>query len=666
MRRNVIMTARPRRMRPGLRAAAAVATAAALAVSGTGVARAEQAGQSKPEASWEAVGPDSIGGAIGLTPGKPNELALMTDSPQLLWLSEDRGAHWNLRDTVPRLRGSTRSFVVDPSDPRRMYLLVAKGSGFGTYEGWLLRSTDRGGTWQTLRHDTQDGPLQLAVSGRTVVTEGLDTIGVSTDGGDNFRDIARPWPRDAMAAPMPERMLSIVGNDLYATTSSPGQDLWVIKDINGAVPAPERLGRPGKQDVGELAAAGWGVVVTAGHTLYGTSDRGATWNQLVADKDDNLYGPQIFGDDVFVTTAHSVYVSRDRGRTFAKWSAPIPGQGVSEVAPMGGARGTTLVSDSYHGLYTTTNGRDYQPLGVPSETATHLLTTRDPRGRELLVSTGIWDLFHTRLPDSALTAATRRWTRVTSDTLHAYPKIGVSSKRPQTVWRAEENGLATGIYRSDDGGATWAKNSVIGSGGNPTALLVHPADPRRVLVLYFSFTGWTIRGSEDEGATWWTSSLDDAPYSSLAGDPRDPQRVWAGTRKGLLRSDDGGRTFTSVSDTPSPQVFVDPRDPKRVFAGGSDLRLSTDGGATFQTVQPATDGTLKQVIADPVRPNTLYAAWTGNGRTGVWRSDDAGLTWRDISKGLASPASSSLVTSSDGHWLFAGTNYSGVQRLGLG
>ncbi|WP_026414543.1 hypothetical protein [Actinomadura oligospora] len=655
MRRNVIVRL------------AAVVTGAALAVSGTSAARADQAVQSRPETSWEAVGPDSVGGSIGLSPRDPNQLALMTDSPQLLWLSEDRGAHWRLRDTVPKLYGSTRSFVVDPADPRRMYLLVAKGSGFGTYEGWLMRSTDRGETWRTLRHDTQDGPLQLAVSGRTVVTEGLDTIGVSTDGGDDWREIRRPWARESMAAPMPKRMLSLVGDDLYATTAAPGQDLWVIRGINGAVPVPERLGQVGRQDVDEVAAADWGVVVTAGHALYGTSDQGKTWRTLVTDKAANLYGPQIFGDDVFVTTANKIYVSRDRGRSFATWNVPIPGKGVGEVAPMGGAHGTTLVSDGYNGVFSTTNGRDYRPVGVPSETATHLLTSRDPSGRELLVSTGIWDLFHTALPTGNVTEATRRWTRVTSDTLHAYPKIGVSSRSPRTVWRAEENGLATGIYRSDDGGATWTRNSVIGSGGNPTALLVHPADPRRVLVLYFSFNGWQMRGSEDEGATWWTANLPDAPYSSMAGDPRDPQRVWVGTREGLMRSDDGGRTFTSVSEDPSPQVFVDPRDPKRVVTGGSDLRLSTDGGATFTTVQPADGGTLKQVIADPSRPGTLFAAWTGDGgRTGVWRSDDAGVTWRDISKGLPSPATSSLVTSGDGRWLFAGTNYTGVQRLPLG
>ncbi|MEV4255966.1 hypothetical protein AB0J52_22645 [Spirillospora sp. NPDC049652] len=668
MRRNVITSARPRGARIGLRAAA-VLTGAALAVAGTGTARADQTARPvrpKPHATWEAVGPNSLGGSIGQSPRNPNELALMTDSPQLLWLSEDRGAHWRLRDTVPRLNGSTRSFVVDPADPRRMYLLVAKGTGFGTYEGWLMRSTDRGRTWRTLRHDAQDGPLQLAVSGRTVVTEGLDRIGVSTDGGDSWREIQRPWERGSMAAPMPKRMLSLVGEDLYATATAPGQDLWVIRGINGAAPVPERLGRPGRQNVDEVAATGWGVVVTAGHALYGTSDQGKTWRTLVTDKADYLYGPQIFGDDVFVTTANKIYVSRDRGRTFTSWNVPIPGQGVGEVAPMGGARGTTLVSDGYHGLYTTTNGRGYRPIGVPSETATNLLTTRDARGRELLVSTGIWDLFHTPLPTGKVTPATRRWARVTSDTLHAYPKIGVSAKDPRTVWRAEENGLATGIYRSADGGASWTRNSVIASGGNPTALLVHPADPRRVLVLYFSFDGWRMRGSEDDGATWWTAELPDAPYASLAGDPSDPQRIWVGTRRGLMRSDDGGRTLTSLTTDPSPRVFVDPRDPKRVLAGGSDLRLSTDGGATFRTVQPAVGGTLGQVVADPRRPRTLYAAWAGEDRTGVWRSDDAGITWRDIGKGLPSPATSSLVTSSDGRWLFAGTNYTGVQRLPLG
>ncbi|RFU37615.1 peptidase S8/S53 subtilisin kexin sedolisin [Actinomadura logoneensis] len=665
MRRNVIATTRRRGARPGLRAAALV-TGAALALSGTGVAWADQSVSSKPPTGWETVGPDSVGGSVGLSPGRPDELAVMTASPQLLWLSEDRGAHWRLRDTVPKTYGATRSFVVDPSDPRRMYLLVAKAVGFGTYEGWLMRSTDRGETWSTLRHDTQDGPLQLAVSGRTVVAEGLDTIGVSTDGGDSWRDIPRPWEREGMAAPLPKRMLSLVGDDLYAATTAPGQDLWVVRGIGGAHPVPERLGQPGRQTITEVAASRWGLVVTAGHALYGTTDRGRSWRLLVADKAANLYGPQIFGDDVFVTTSDAVYASRDRGRTFARWNVPIPGQGVGEVAPVGGARGTTLVSDPYVGLYSTTNGRDYRPVGVPSETATNLLTARDRRGREVLVSAGVQDLFHTPVPTGEVTAATRRWTRVTSDALHSSPKIGVSSRDPRRVWRAEENGQATGVYRSDDGGATWTRNSVVADGGNPAALLVHPADPRRLFVVYASVDGWRIRGSDDEGATWWTAGLPDAAYSSLAGDPRDPRRVWAGTSSGLLRSDDGGRTFTTVAEDRTSHVLVDPRDPRRVLAGGSDLRLSTDGGATFRTVQPAADGNLERVIADPRRPGTLYAAWSGEGRAGVWRSDDAGRTWRDIGAGLPSAPTSSLATSGDGRWLFAGTNYAGVQRLPLG
>ncbi|MCP2339317.1 hypothetical protein [Actinomadura rupiterrae] len=665
MRRNGIVPAGHRRPRFGQRIGV-VATGVALVLSGTGVAQAAQAERSKPAAPrWEAVGPDSLGGSLGLSASKPNEIAVMTDAPQLLWLSDDRGGHWRLRDTVPRTGGAARAFVVDPRDSRRMYLLVSKQVGFGVYEGWLLRSTDRGASWKTLRHDTKDGPLQLAVSGRTVVTEGLDTIGVSTDGGDHWRQIARPWARGSMAAPMLRHQLALVGGDLFATTVSPGQDLWVIKGIGGASPVPQRLGKPGRQAVDEVAATRWGVVVTAGHALYGTSDRGRTWRLLLGDKADYLYGPQIFGDQVFVTTAGKVYASRDRGRTFAHWNVPISGQGVGEVAPMPGKPGTTLVSDGYHGVFTTTNGRTYRPLGVPSETAAHLVTTRDRQGRTLLVSAGIWDLFHTPLPTGRVTPATRRWTRVTSDQLHAHPRIAVSSRSPRTVWRAEENGLSTGIYRSGDGAVTWSKPAFINDGGAPFDLLVHPADPRRVSVLFHSLDGWGIRGTDDEGATWWTAQLPDAPYTSLAGDPRDPRRVWLGSRKGLLRSDDGGRTFTSVSGAATAQVFVDPRDPRRVLAGESELRLSTDGGAHFRTVQPSANGILKQVVADPRRPRTLYAAWSGNARTGVWRSDDAGATWHDISRGLVSPSTSSLTVSPDGRWLFAGTNFTGVQRLRL-
>jgi photosystem II stability/assembly factor-like uncharacterized protein len=162
----------------------------------------------------------------------------------------------------------------------------------------------------------------------------------------------------------------------------------------------------------------------------------------------------------------------------------------------------------------------------------------------------------------------------------------------------------------------------------------------------------------------------------LKGSPADPDRVYAAPSGGwfgqlIQRSDDGGRTWEPVGNkfsydgvpgthqwydgTPHPWEFarvwhLEPSltDPDTVYAGVEDAALfrSVDGGqdwrelpglrghSTGNTWQPGAGGMcLHTIILDPADPARIFVAISA---AGAFRSDDAGVTWRPVNRGLRS------------------------------
>lgn len=158
--------------------------------------------------------------------------------------------------------------------------------------------------------------------------------------------------------------------------------------------------------------------------------------------------------------------------------------------------------------------------------------------------------------------------------------------------------------------------------------------------------GQGILRSVDDGATWHRLGLKEAiefdgTVRSLAVDPADPRRVFAGADAGMCVSTDGGAHFTRV-DSPMNGMTVwamaiDPTDPRRMYAGtGAPSRAamfrSVDGGASWQRLSPELPEFCRgvnrpRILSVCVDPDDGREVWFGVEEGGLWRSRDGGDTW---------------------------------------
>ncbi len=180
--------------------------------------------------------------------------------------------------------------------------------------------------------------------------------------------------------------------------------------------------------------------------------------------------------------------------------------------------------------------------------------------------------------------------------------------------------------------------------------------------------------TENAGTTWIPVFDGQTSYSigCVTVDPNDPETIWVGTGEnvsgrhvgygdGVYKSVDGGNSWKNVGLGASEhigKILVDPRDSRVILvaaegplwaAGGErGVYRSADGGATWKAVLEVDENTgATDIEYDPRDPDVVYAAtyerrrhiWSllaGGPGSGIWKSEDAGLTWRKLTGGLPS------------------------------
>jgi photosystem II stability/assembly factor-like uncharacterized protein len=228
-----------------------------------------------------------------------------------------------------------------------------------------------------------------------------------------------------------------------------------------------------------------------------------------------------------------------------------------------------------------------------------------------------------------------------------------------------------GVWRTTDGGNSWENISDGFFGGSIGAVAVSEWDNN---VIYVGGGEKTVRGnvssgsgmwkSVDAGKTWTSAGLKESRHiPRIRIHPKNPDVVYAAvlgdlfkssTERGVYRSLDGGKTWKRVlfanADAGAIDLCFDPNNPRVLYAAtwrirrtpyslesggdGSALWKSTDGGDTWTNIS-ANDGLpgglwgIVGVSVSPVNSDRVYAI-IENDKGGVYRSDDAGKTWRKM------------------------------------
>ncbi len=203
------------------------------------------------------------------------------------------------------------------------------------------------------------------------------------------------------------------------------------------------------------------------------------------------------------------------------------------------------------------------------------------------------------------------------------------------VQAAAQSHLASaGLYRIDGPGSTYAALGLTSA----SSIAVDPQDPR---TLYATSLGAVLR-STDGGVTFSSLPLPSSSPRMIAINPDNDQILYAVTfDQGILRSTDAGATWTAINNgigAPPGQRFsaqnlwIDPNTPNVLFAETLNKFVrSSDGGENWQTLYSNTN--VNNVYFDPATPGVLYAPFTSNGMApeyGAFKSTDHGLTFTTL------------------------------------
>jgi photosystem II stability/assembly factor-like uncharacterized protein len=195
-----------------------------------------------------------------------------------------------------------------------------------------------------------------------------------------------------------------------------------------------------------------------------------------------------------------------------------------------------------------------------------------------------------------------------------------------------------GLFRSDDGGHNWTlvgtDQRVRSRGWYFTEVIVDPKDPNTIYL-----PNVCIYRSTDGGKTF--AAIKGAPggddYHALWIDPTNPQRMIFGSDQGAGISVDGGKSWSSWYNQPTAQFYhvaVDNQFPYRVYGAQQDSgTVATTsrgdyGAITFRDWHPIGAGESGYIVPDPVDPNIVYGGSTFGS---LYRYDERTGQSQDIS-----------------------------------
>ena len=592
------------------------------------------------------------------------------------WRTDDAGSSWRRLSGDPAT--SAIAIAIDPSNYNVVY--IADGT-----TPHLYRSIDDGNSWELLFDAGADhdrlAALALAPSDPSIVYVSATRASDGEAAGTVFRIDTH--------APAGEQASDVTG-DLPGTPSSlavhrhdprrifaalPGAGIWKTMDDgatwrqvkNGLTGQsftqivvdpihPETLFVAAGRNFGTPASQTTGENSDDAHGIWKSTDDGNNWRKVGGATFGPASGPistiafQPGNDRVMYAAGQTgIYLSPDRGESWTDISGRLPPIPMPAVATDGqtlyaGTAGAGVFPGVIHPLIYTADWASGSQLTAPvhhiqitlhPDDPSTLYASAYPAGIFKTVDGGVtWSARSEGLPSFAVADPLRQ----------GHYALAIAPGAPDVLYLGL---FDQGVYRSDDGAATW--RPVFGQdgelqGAGVQTLLVHPDDSDIVYVASDEGVWRTVNG----GRTW----SEFGPGLPPGGDVRTlvlgaDDHLYAGSRgfglytRGAYHQaeEDGWRQLPEMGSWGTPSLswgnrplyqqtslLVPTGDSNVLYAGAypAGVFKTIDGGTTWreQNAGLKNDGVLT-LVSSPADQGVLYAGMAN----GIARSIDGGVTW---------------------------------------
>jgi len=205
-------------------------------------------------------------------------------------------------------------------------------------------------------------------------------------------------------------------------------------------------------------------------------------------------------------------------------------------------------------------------------------------------------------------------------------------------------GPGSGLYKSTDEGITWTQISGNGLpaedwGRSGVAVAPNTHGQRVYFILEAKEKNGGLYRSDDGGASW-KKATDDPRItgywymSEIFVDPKNPDAVYVPSQN-LYRSLDGGRSFTAIKGAPGGDdyhtMWFDPTNSQRIMLGvDQGATISLDGGESWSSWYNQPTGEFYRVATDHRYPYWIYGPQQDSGTEGIAsRGNNGQITERD-------------------------------------
>ena len=252
------------------------------------------------------------------------------------------------------------------------------------------------------------------------------------------------------------------------------------------------------------------------------------------------------------------------------------------------------------------------------------------------------------------------WTTMNSGLLSFVVRnVSISSQNSKIMYCATESG----VHRTDDGGKNWIQTSQGISDLKISRVVVSPTNSD---IAYCCSSSAGASRTTDGGKKWGQANkgVTNLNMQSISVDPRNGQIVYAATWDGgFLKTENGAETWTDITGTLSPPqgyiVFCGGQSPFPLIASVEASGLfSLKDGKWVDANKGMNFGWIFTIAQDPANGNKLIAGTAGSG---IFLSEDAGLSWKQSNSGLTNQTVNSIAYHPGKQGvIYAGTGGGGV------